>query len=95
MAAGDPVPERLADGRVRIPGDLRLDRAEPYLGVLWEGLADTVGGHVAEALGRLPVPGETVEVDGVRVTVERTEGNSVTSIVATPVPSRTEEQDGE
>lgn len=62
-------PERLANGCVRLPGDWTLDEAEPWLGTRWEGHSATVGGHVIARLGRLPALGESVEVDGVEVTV--------------------------
>ena len=58
--ANEPRPERLDDGRVRLPGWLRLDEAEPWIGMLWEGEADTVGGRVMEELGHVPRVGETV-----------------------------------
>ena len=84
LRAGEPGPERLEDGRVRLPGWLRVDEAEPWLGILWEGEADTVGGRVMEALGHVPRPGETVEIDGVRVEVEEVSGHAVASVIATP-----------
>jgi putative hemolysin len=80
----EPGPERLEDGRVRLPGWLRVDEAEPYLGILWEGEADTVGGRVMEALGHVPRAGETVEISGVRVEVEEVSGHAVASVIATP-----------
>jgi CBS domain containing-hemolysin-like protein len=80
----DPRPERLDDGRVRLPGWLRLDEAEPWIGILWDGDVDTVGGRVMEALGHVPQAGETVEIDGVHVVVEKVTGHAVASVVATP-----------
>jgi putative hemolysin len=80
----EPRPEKLDDGRVRLPGWLRLDEAEPWIGMLWEGEADTVGGRVMEELGHVPRTGETVEIDGVRVEVESVSGHAVASILATP-----------
>jgi putative hemolysin len=79
-----PRPERLEDGRVRLPGWLRVDEAEPWIGILWEGEADTVGGRVMEELGHVPRRGETVEIDRVRVEVEEVAGHAVTSLLATP-----------
>ena len=80
----EPGPERLEDGRVRLPGWLRVDEAEPWIGILWEGEADTVGGRVMEELGHVPRAGETVTIDGVEVEVETVSGHAVGSIVATP-----------
>lgn len=66
----DLGPERLADGTVRLPGDMMLDEAEPWLGRRWEGHAATVGGHVIAQLGRLPAKGERLEIDGINVIVK-------------------------
>jgi putative hemolysin len=81
----EPHPERLDDGRVRLPGFIRLDEAEPWIGVLWTGDSDTVGGRVAEELGHVPEPGERVEIDGVAVEVESVENHAVAWVRATPV----------
>ena len=78
------APQRLADGRVRLPGALRLDEATPWVGVHWEADAYTVGGLVMERLGRLPVAGDVLEVDGVRVEVEKLRGRAVEWLVVTP-----------
>lgn len=69
LKQSEPGPERLADGTVRLPGDMGLDAAEPWLGARWEGPAATVGGHVVARLGRLPAQGERLEIDGLGVTV--------------------------
>ncbi len=87
---GEPQPQRLADGRVRLPGILRLYEAEPWLGVLWEGESDTVGGFVTEKLGHLPSAGETLRIDGVELEVETVEGHFLSSIIATPRTGRGE-----
>jgi putative hemolysin len=84
---GQPEPEELPDGRVRLPGLMRLDEAEPRIGILWHGDADTVGGHVMNVLGRIPEPGERVTIDGVEVEVERVAGHAVTSLLARPLPA--------
>lgn len=84
----EPGPERLDDGRARIPGWMRVDEAEPWLGRLWDGEADTVGGRVMEALGHVPAPGERVVIEGVAVEVEAVEGHAVKSILVHPAPPR-------
>jgi putative hemolysin len=55
----DPSPEELPDGRVRLPGSLRLHAAAELLGADWEGESSTVGGFVAERLGRVPASGRS------------------------------------
>lgn len=81
----DPEPERLPDGRVRLPGELRLDDAEAWTGVAWDGYeAVTVGGRVAAELGRIPESGERLLLNGVPVEVERMDGQTVVSVLVTP-----------
>jgi CBS domain containing-hemolysin-like protein len=80
----EPGPERLTDGTVRLPGDMGLDDAEPWLGARWEGPATTVGGHVVAHLGRLPIAGERLEIDGVSVTVAEMGPTAVRWVVVQP-----------
>lgn len=91
-------PERLPDGRVRLPGSMRVDDVEPWVGVAWEGEAATVGGLVTETLGRLPRPGERLEIASVPVEVERV-SRVVDSVLVTPAargdaPAQEEAADG-
>ncbi|HZG44255.1 MAG TPA: transporter associated domain-containing protein, partial [Longimicrobium sp.] len=60
----------------------------PWLGILWEGEADTVGGRVMEELGHVPEPGERLVIDGVRVEVEAISGHAVQAILALPSGGR-------
>jgi CBS domain containing-hemolysin-like protein len=75
--------EILPDGRVRLPGLMRLAEVDAWTGVAWQGTADTVGGHVVDELGHIPVPGEQLNIEGVLVTVERVENQAVSSLVVT------------
>jgi len=84
---GDTLPHRLPDGRVRLPGTVRLDIAAPWVGVLWEADAYTVSGLVMERLGRLPVLGDRLTVDGVEITVEKMRGRAIESLVVRPRPA--------
>lgn len=72
--------ERLADGRLRIPGDVRVDDAARVLGVAWKGYANTVGGFLIERLGRVPARGEHVEIDGLAIEVEGVQRNLITAV---------------
>ena len=89
---GGPEPERLPDGRVRLPGFLRLDEAEPWLGASLAGEADTLGGRIMEELGHLPEPGERVVIEGVELEVEEVSNHVVGSVLARP--RAREEDDG-
>jgi putative hemolysin len=74
-------PIRLSDGRLRLPGLMRLDQAAPLIGQPWSGRADTVGGHVLERLNRVPEPGEEMVIDDVHVEIEAVDGGAVTSVI--------------
>jgi putative hemolysin len=76
--------EVLADGSVRLPGSLRRDQVEQWLRTRWEGTATTVGGHVIETLGRLPMAGERVEIGSVSVTITDMTPTTVRWIIARP-----------
>lgn len=86
LKGDEPGPERLPDGRVRLPGAMRLDEAEPWIGVYLDGESDTLGGRIAEELGHVPGPGERVTVMGVVLEVESVQHHAVEWVVATPLP---------
>lgn len=67
------VPMREADGAWLVPGSLEIERLEELLGDGWEMPesfeATTVAGLVSETVGRIPLPGEVIEEDGLRFEV--------------------------
>jgi CBS domain containing-hemolysin-like protein len=85
LKGDDPRPETLPDGRVRLPGFLRVDEAEPWIGVYLDGESDTIGGRVVEELGHVPAVGERVTVQGVEMEVEVVVHHAVGSVIATPL----------
>jgi len=58
---------------------------------------DTVGGLVYHYVGGVPSVGDTVEVDGLKITVEATDGRRVRTVhvVHTPSAPASEEEAGE
>jgi CBS domain containing-hemolysin-like protein len=84
LAEPEAAVEALPDGSVRLPGSLRRGEVERWLRTRWEGPATTVGGHIIAALGRMPVEGEQVEIDGVQVTITDMSPTTVRWIVALP-----------
>ena len=70
----------LPDGRVRVPGAMRLDQAAPVVGG-WSGSPETVASHIVKVLGRFPEPGEQVSIDGLDVEIEVVEAGHIGSVI--------------
>jgi CBS domain containing-hemolysin-like protein len=70
-----PRVEPLDDGSVRVNVRLPIDDVEELFGVTFD-LEDveTVGGLLAWALGRVPIPGASVTVDGLTFVAESAKG---------------------
>ena len=54
--------------------DQKLEDAEEY---------DTIGGLVYHRIGGVPAPGDSIDVDGLRLTVETTDGRRVGKVLVT------------
>ena len=93
----EPMVERLSDHEARVDGradvdellelfdlDLKLEDAEEY---------DTVGGLMYHRIGGVPSPGDAIDVDGLRLTVETTDGRRVGKVLVTP-RDKVERRDG-
>jgi len=83
----EPMVVRLSDHEARVDGradvdellelfdlDLKLEDAEEY---------DTVGGLLYHLVGGVPAPGDSIDVDGLRLTVETTDGRRVGKVLVT------------
>jgi CBS domain containing-hemolysin-like protein len=67
--------EQVGEGRFRVSARLPVDELGELFGLeLDDDDVDSVGGLFSKVLGRLPVPGSTVTVDGLILTADRTEG---------------------
>jgi putative hemolysin len=84
----EPMVVRLDDDTARLDGRASVDD----IGELWEELDldalledreeyDTVGGLLFHRIGRVPKAGDVVEMDGVRMTVESTDGRRVAKVM--------------
>jgi CBS domain containing-hemolysin-like protein len=79
----------LGDGSFRVSARMSIDDLGELFDIeLDDDEVDTVGGLLAKALGRVPIVGSSVEVDGVSLRAERLEGrrNRVSHIIAAAVP---------
>ena len=77
---------RLSDDEIRIDGRVAVDELAELFDTTFEledeDEYDTIGGLVFHRIGRVPVPGDQVEVDGLRLTVESTDGRRVGKVLA-------------
>ncbi len=70
-----PPVERLADGAVRVAARLPVeDLGELFAVELPDGEVETVGGLLAQALGRVPIPGAHATISGLELVAEGTAG---------------------
>ncbi len=73
--------ERLSDGDILVKATFNVgDLNEEFDLDLPDENWDSVGGLVFGTLGRVPVPGDVVEVDGARLIVERVDGRRVSRV---------------
>ena len=76
---------------VSFPGILRPDELLDRTGIRVpeDGAYETVAGYVMASLGRMPVVGDEVDVEGGRFRVQRMEGRRIDRIQFTPATART------
>jgi len=81
----EPLVEHLDEDRVRMDGrasiDDLLDLWDLKLQLEDEEEYDTVGGFVYHRIGGVPVPGDEIRLDGLRLTVETTDGRRVGKVL--------------
>lgn len=77
----EPLVERQRDGTLQVDARISIDELNDLAGMdLPEGDWDTVGGLVFDRFGRVPSAGETTEVNGYRLRVERLQGRRITRV---------------
>jgi CBS domain containing-hemolysin-like protein len=70
-----PSVERLSPDAARVTARLGVDELGELFGVdLEDDDVETVGGLMAKRLGRVPIPGAHIEMEGLRLTAESAEG---------------------
>jgi magnesium and cobalt transporter len=91
----------LGGDEARVDGRADVDDLLDHFGTTLAGddqeQFDTVGGLVYHYIGGVPKIGDAVEVDGLRITVESTDGRRVRTVRAARVvaPERGDEVDAE
>ena len=86
----EPMIERLSDNEVRVDGRAAVDQLDElfdvHLGLEDEDEYDTVGGLIYHRIGGVPSPGDQVQVDGLQLTVESTDGRRVSKVLVVRTP---------
>ncbi len=87
----EPMVVRLSDDEARVDGRADIDDlAELFdidLGLEDEDEYDTVGGLIYHRIGGVPSPGDEIDVDGLHLTVESTDGRRVSKVLVVRRPS--------
>ena len=74
------LPLRLSNGRVRLPGELPLERARVWVEGAWPTDGMTVGEFIAREAGRVPEPGEKLVIWDLPVEIESVENDRIASV---------------
>ncbi len=90
----EPTVEQNPDGSVVLSGRYAVDDADQLLGAeLPHGAWDTVGGLMLDVAGRVPEVGDSVEVDGFRLTALEVRGRRIGRVRIEPTGSHEHEDD--
>ena len=82
--------ERLGSGELRVSARLPVDEINELTNAdLPAGAWDTVGGLVFDLLGHVPVAGESVTVDGLRLVADRVTGRRIERVRIVPLVAPT------
>jgi CBS domain containing-hemolysin-like protein len=82
----EPAVQRLGNGELSVSARLSVDELGELVGfALPTGGWDTVGGLIFNLLGHVPSAGESVDVDHVRLVVDRVQGNRIGRVRIVPL----------
>jgi putative hemolysin len=95
----EPLVVRLSADEARVDGRADVDELmelfDVHLDLEDEEEYDTVGGLVYHRIGGVPSPGDRVELDGMTLTVETTDGRRVGKVLVVRTPSESRSEDDE
>ncbi|CAN5817280.1 hemolysin family protein [soil metagenome] len=81
----EPMIEPISETEARIDGRASIDDLAEHFGIELDGADreqyDTVGGLVYHEVAGVPIVGDTIEVDGLTLTVESTDGRRVRKVL--------------
>ena len=92
----EPMVVTLDSGELLLDARLPIDDFNDLLGTAIDLEADSIGGLFVELAGHIPEPGESLEVEGVRITARDVEGTRVRRLVVEPgKDTQKEDEDAE
>jgi putative hemolysin len=95
----EPMIERLSEDEARVDGRAAIDDLvelfETQVPIEDEDEYDTVGGLIYHRIGGVPRPGDQVSLDGLTLTVEKTDGRRVSKVLVVRTREETEPEDDE
>ncbi len=80
----EPLLTQLSPERYRVDARLPVDELNELFGTDIETEADSVGGLFIEVAGRIPEAGESLTIEGLRLTVQTLEGTRVRQLMVEP-----------
>jgi CBS domain containing-hemolysin-like protein len=80
----EPLLTQLSPERYRVDARLPVDELNELFGTDIDTEADSVGGLFTEVAGRIPEVGESLTIEGLRVTVEVLEGTRIRQLSVEP-----------
>jgi CBS domain containing-hemolysin-like protein len=87
-----PMLEELGNGRVRVDARLAVDDLNDRFGTAIEiESADTVGGLFTILAGRIPARGDSVEIEGVKLTADDMAGTRILHVTVETAASAADE----
>lgn len=84
-----------ADGTVQVDARLPVDDLNERFDTAIEMEADTAGGVFTEIAGHIPVVGESVDVEGLRLTVDELQGTRIMKLTVKAAMIAESEEDGD
>lgn len=86
----EPLLVDLGEGRFRVDARLPIDDLNETFDTDIEVEADSVGGLFTEVAGRIPEKGESLEIEGLRLTVMELQGTRIRELCVEPAASKGE-----
>ncbi len=88
-----PLINEFEDGTIMVDARLPVDDLNERFDTAIELDADTVGGVFTEVAGHIPVVGESIEIEGLRLTVEELQGTRIMRLTVEPAAAAEREED--